>query len=110
MTDSEHCFDVWAIRKLSNTNFGQEYWDKNDTVNYQNILTYNNSYDDNDNSLEIQVVNEDDNNAVTNASSKKLFFFRVYRFFIDSFFAGNSYAMNTNNPYDNYQQQYPGGG
>ncbi|CAF2063912.1 unnamed protein product [Rotaria magnacalcarata] len=90
MTNPEHCFDVWAIRKLTNTNFGQEYWDRNDTVNYQNILTYNNGYDDTDNNGEIQNVDEDENNAATNVS-------------------GNSYSMYTKNPYDNYQQQYPGG-
>ncbi|CAF4545392.1 unnamed protein product, partial [Rotaria magnacalcarata] len=68
MTNPEHCFDVWAIRKLTNTNFGQEYWDRNDTVNYQNILTYNNGYDDTDNNGEIQNVDEDENNAATNVS------------------------------------------
>jgi hypothetical protein len=35
MTNPDFCFDVWTVRQLASDDFGQEYWDNNDSVNYQ---------------------------------------------------------------------------
>jgi hypothetical protein len=39
MTNSDLCFDAWTIRKISNSDFGREYWHFDDLVNYLNDYT-----------------------------------------------------------------------
>lgn len=34
MTNSELCFDAWAVRKLATDNFSTEHWDNVDSINY----------------------------------------------------------------------------
>lgn len=39
MTNSDYCFDPWAVRKLETDDMGHEHWDEDDSVDY---------YDDDD--------------------------------------------------------------
>ncbi|CAF0778658.1 unnamed protein product [Adineta ricciae] len=60
LTDSDLCFDVWTIRKVSNNDFGKENWDYNDEIDYQNIDNYNYDEDNSDDYRTIEQFDEND--------------------------------------------------
>jgi hypothetical protein len=35
MTDSKYLFDPWTVRKLETNDMGNEHWDDDDSVDYQ---------------------------------------------------------------------------
>jgi hypothetical protein len=59
LANTDYCFDVWTIRKLATDDFGQDYWDNDDSVDYRQA---NNNGDDNDNDDNhwIETNDEDD--------------------------------------------------
>jgi hypothetical protein len=48
MTDSEYSFDPWTVRKLETNDMGHEYWDGDDSVDYQDDGDEDEDDDDDD--------------------------------------------------------------
>ena len=58
ITNENYCFDVWTVRKVATNDFGQEYWDQDDSVDYQQPSDEV-SGDENDRAIE-ELDNDDD--------------------------------------------------
>ena len=53
MTNTDLCFDVWTIRKVATDDFGQDHWDNDDSVDYnQNANPDDDDDDDNNRTIE----------------------------------------------------------
>ncbi|CAF2066013.1 unnamed protein product [Rotaria magnacalcarata] len=59
LTDSNLCFDSWTIRKVPTDDFGQDHWDNDDGIDYQNNRN-NDDDDDYGENRAIEDFDEDD--------------------------------------------------
>ncbi|CAF0990701.1 unnamed protein product, partial [Didymodactylos carnosus] len=60
MTNSDYCFDAWAIRKLDSDDLGSDHWDNNDEVNYRSNEQEQDEDDDGQADIEEYEENDDD--------------------------------------------------
>ncbi|CAF0884041.1 unnamed protein product [Rotaria sordida] len=56
MTNPDLCFDAWTVRQLASDDFGQDYWDNDDSVDYHPVDE--DTYDNDDNN---RVIEQGDN-------------------------------------------------
>ncbi|CAF2373576.1 unnamed protein product [Rotaria sp. Silwood2] len=59
MTNNDYCFDVWTIRKVATNDFGQDHWDTDDFIDYQQNYNPDDDNDD-DNNRSIEDLDNDD--------------------------------------------------
>ena len=66
MSNSAYAFDAWTIRQLEHDDMGHEYWDNDDSIDFQQ-----NNQDDDDNDDDHEIEIEDDNNSSSSSSSSE---------------------------------------
>ncbi|CAF3348813.1 unnamed protein product [Rotaria sp. Silwood1] len=60
ITNTEYCFDVWTVRKVAIDDFGQDHWDQDDSIDYQQNFNPDNDNDDGNNRTIEDLDNDDD--------------------------------------------------
>ncbi|CAF4063790.1 unnamed protein product, partial [Rotaria sordida] len=65
LTNPDLCFDAWTIRQVEKDDLGHDYWDHDDSIDYQMKAL---DVDDNDDDHEIQEIDEDDESDESDGS------------------------------------------
>ena len=104
MTNSEYCFDAWAVRQIATNDFGSDHWDSNDEINYMDN-TVDPTPDDDDDKGEI-INDEDDIDIGPRDGGDPWGYFDNKDSYNDTYNPTDDYGYNNYNNNNNYDGSF----